>query len=839
MDYDDNDFQSQNLHLAGEGSTNCPPVLQPYGLPKFDFDDSLQGHLRFDSLVETEVFLGIESSEANNWIEDFSRGSSGIEFSSSAVESCSISRRNNVWSEATSSESVEMLLKSVGQEEIIPAHTIFEESDAGKEVGCIKQMEPNLKNDGNILSEIGAVTDLQSTLLPDEITGNLSVLEDVGDQPRLEDSSQTQEVELPVDGNASVLDPNSVSDQELVTKGSLFADEKCNDVNTMEFDNLVDVPPDEKPHEDSSASEMQVDNMLTSVQNIITSSDELNNQDAPHNMMETSEGNPGTHVVSIDIRCRNEKAVEQATCHLEKPHYSVSEAKSVEKEIANEDSVLDVLKAGNMIPQGDSILHTMGGCRDGECPGDVTETNKCEDMVVFKETAVGGDQSKSNTHELSPTTYKNDTGYAIELMNSLAGNSSGLDPILKGDSDLHSVDRCSDRESPDVLDETNKYEDVKDTDTGGYQSKSNTDELSQMAYKSDSGFEYSKSNAGILSSLDPILKGDSDLHTVDVCSDKECPEVPAETNKCEHMVLVKDTDIGGDQSKVCTHDLSPMAYRSDTGNAVDSVSSSVNPVLRTDNDLPTVDGCGEKKCPDDAAETTKCEVKGTDTGGDQSNMSPHDSSPMAYRSDTGYADEVRNSNSGISSSLDPRGKMPSGKSTNEDAVESGSQPDIEIFDRKSEAPTSVIEKIEVLKGGSDGNREVHSNLTATGSSAEMLSEVHVTGASKSPHDGLGVSAEELNADSCASPSILGESSQTCNENEVYEEGKSGECDQDLSHSEKDSTKFPSEANSIVLEVDGSVGKGVRSSSFCEDATEKDLIVPTLKHEVDGNAPGML
>ena len=64
MDYDDNDFQSQNLHLPGEGSTKFPPALRPYALPKFDFDESLQGHLRFDdSLVETEVYLGIGSNE--------------------------------------------------------------------------------------------------------------------------------------------------------------------------------------------------------------------------------------------------------------------------------------------------------------------------------------------------------------------------------------------------------------------------------------------------------------------------------------------------------------------------------------------------------------------------------------------------------------------------------------------------------------------------------------------------------------------------------------------------------------------------------------------------------
>ena len=46
MDYDENDFQSQNQHLAGEGNPKFSPVLQPYALSKFDFDDNLQGHLR-------------------------------------------------------------------------------------------------------------------------------------------------------------------------------------------------------------------------------------------------------------------------------------------------------------------------------------------------------------------------------------------------------------------------------------------------------------------------------------------------------------------------------------------------------------------------------------------------------------------------------------------------------------------------------------------------------------------------------------------------------------------------------------------------------------------------
>ena len=69
MDYDDKEFQGQNLQLAGEGCSKVSPILRPYALPKFDFDDNtLQGHLRFDSLVENEVFLGITSQEDNQTI---------------------------------------------------------------------------------------------------------------------------------------------------------------------------------------------------------------------------------------------------------------------------------------------------------------------------------------------------------------------------------------------------------------------------------------------------------------------------------------------------------------------------------------------------------------------------------------------------------------------------------------------------------------------------------------------------------------------------------------------------------------------------------------------------
>ncbi|KAL3818221.1 hypothetical protein ACJIZ3_004126 [Penstemon smallii] len=151
MDNNDNDYEGHNFQLAGEESSKLSSVLRPFALPKFDFDDSLHGHLRFDSLVENEVFLGIPSQDDNQWIEDFSRGSSGIGFSSSATESCALPTRNNVWSEATSSESVEMLLKAVGQEEMLPGERMIEESDPGDKPGSsMRQMESNLSQDDNI-----------------------------------------------------------------------------------------------------------------------------------------------------------------------------------------------------------------------------------------------------------------------------------------------------------------------------------------------------------------------------------------------------------------------------------------------------------------------------------------------------------------------------------------------------------------------------------------------------------------------------------------------------------------------------------------------------------------
>ncbi|GAU24507.1 hypothetical protein TSUD_156190, partial [Trifolium subterraneum] len=218
MDYDDNDFQSQNLHLAGEGSTKFPPVLRPYNLPKFDFDENLQGHLRFDSLVDTEVFLGIESNEDNQWIDAYSRVSSGIEFNSTAAETSSILRHTNVWSEATSSESVEMLLKSVGQEDFIPREAVIQESDACDELACLaNQMDSNPKPD----EKIEFKDNVTVTQPPSCILANFSgSKEDAGQEefiprePTIQESDSRDELTC----LANQMDPNPKPDEKIEFK---------------------------------------------------------------------------------------------------------------------------------------------------------------------------------------------------------------------------------------------------------------------------------------------------------------------------------------------------------------------------------------------------------------------------------------------------------------------------------------------------------------------------------------------------------------------------------------------------------------------------------------------
>ncbi|GAV72838.1 Agenet domain-containing protein [Cephalotus follicularis] len=422
MDYDDNDFQSQNLHLAGEGNPKFPPVLRPYALPKFDFDDSLHGHLRFDSLVETEVFLGIEGGEDNHWIEDFSRGSSGIQFSSSAAESCSIPGRNNVWSEAASSESVEMLLKSVGQDEIVPGKAIIKGSDACDELGCIiKQMEPSLKHDDDSLSKVGDATDLQSTLPLDEISVETFGLKDVeGKLPHVEDISLTHEGDSTDSGS-------------------------------------------NKGREDYYASGMQVDSVVTSVQYISKSRGDVLHQvndtgDEQLDGLQTyiAESGEECHVDQVDQTKDknldgNEIGIDNH--HFENPLYSAVKIISNKEDNMVETSIDNVEEPPKMILEG---VNSKINAESSEC------------VEVFKDLEIG-DNCKINLQEVSSVAIEGDScsgRHEVEISNigaetfasleSEMGPGTQMSSGLVGCTEKDMLERCCQLDSTIIV---NKSED--------------------------------------------------------------------------------------------------------------------------------------------------------------------------------------------------------------------------------------------------------------------------------------------------------------------------------------------------------------------------------------------
>ncbi|KAL5186565.1 hypothetical protein HKD37_05G012401 [Glycine soja] len=403
MDYDDNDFQSQNLHLPGEGSTKFPPALRPYALPKFDFDESLQGHLRFDdSLVETEVYLGIGSNEDNQWIDAYSRGSSGIEFGTTAAESCSISRHNNVWSEATSSESVEMLLKSVGQEEFIPRETVIQESDACDELVCLaKQMEPDPKPDGRNEFK-NNITDLQPTGFIDE---NLAGLKDEEREQSLAGVSQGV---LSIDGSLSNLQPHDMlGNIDLpMARGILFTDDKSNDTNQGKVETVADGSLEEKTQEDSAASGGKTNITVTSVHNF-TSCDVLNIQNVQNHVVgmgseeqsslqiQTNEQDLDSSVINkdsnVDTRTLDVNAVGGEAHHSDKPLCSFPKEEALESGNAVEglETCGSSLEGSlSMVSDGISDLQNTERCNEDACFRDLSQGNAKEDTIVDNQSAV-------------------------------------------------------------------------------------------------------------------------------------------------------------------------------------------------------------------------------------------------------------------------------------------------------------------------------------------------------------------------------------------------------------------------------------------------------------------
>ncbi|XP_022643121.1 uncharacterized protein LOC106777518 isoform X3 [Vigna radiata var. radiata] len=421
MDYDDNDFQNQNLHLAGEGSAKFPPVLRPYALPKFDFDESLQANLRFDSLVETEVFLGIESNEDNQWIDAFSRGGSGIEFSSTAAESCPISRHGNVWSEATSSESVEMLLKSVGQEDYIPRQIVIQESDACDELACLaKQMDTNSK-----FEDKNEFTDSISDVHPSSGThASFSELkEDVGMDKPQDGFSQDREGELSFDGPSSNPELSDISrSYDLpLSEGSLspYINDKNKNSSQREVEIVNDDSSPIKTQGDSSAvhtnfAESSMSNMHDEKQGPIQ--EHTNNQDLESSVMDEA--------VLVDTQTQERDAVGTDVHHLDKSLHSIPAVVTLEG-----GDLVDGLQSGLVSLENSSRMESVAvsdlqKAEKSSEGGDQSQNNASEDLMLLKD-VVMADQSVPNTHDLPEISIKDDSismGQVIEVGNSNSEN---------------------------------------------------------------------------------------------------------------------------------------------------------------------------------------------------------------------------------------------------------------------------------------------------------------------------------------------------------------------------------------------------------------------------------
>ncbi|KAM7259455.1 hypothetical protein ACFE04_015196 [Oxalis oulophora] len=491
MDCDDNDLKSQNLQSVGEG-TKYLPVLQSYALPKFDFDDNLHGNLRFDSL-ESEVFLGIEGNVDNNWIEDYSRGSTEIQFSSTVSETCSIPRRTDVWSEATSSESVEMLLKSVGQEENIAAQTTIEESDTCDELGSIvKKMEHSSKDRDNSLSKVEDVRDLQPL---DETSGNFSELEDIvnGKKPQSEDFSPTESVrdrcnieeqvdysvygvEYPINQAAHAnLEENIGSGHHLE-----IPDSKVDPIGEQNTAEASTVHLDEH-----SEKNLMGATILHKVEGSSCSVDSRNNEqvlEVRDNVLKDMEDVDET---KINIPVTTEKDDSSRRHGVE-----VNNIKPIEGENTANDNSDNLDEPSKEILMGSTAFHKLEATSysvDSNNPARVVE---CEDVFKHMEAV---DETKMN---LQPGTLEEDASFKSheaeitykkprEEDNNAEASYDNVDEpseiILKGDTDFHKVERIDSINTDEVLECEDMF---KDTDAIDQTANSSPEVEEDTSFKS-------------------------------------------------------------------------------------------------------------------------------------------------------------------------------------------------------------------------------------------------------------------------------------------------------------------------------------------------------------------
>ncbi|KAL6005044.1 hypothetical protein ACLOJK_005604 [Asimina triloba] len=761
MDYDDgNNFQSQKFQLAGEDNKKFPPGLQ-FALPRFDLDEHIQVDLRFDGLAEAQVLPGIESCEDNHWIEDFSQGSSGIEFSSGAAESLSISMRNNVWSEATSSESVEMLLKSVGEDDIVAEQTIREESE-GSDVldGLNNQMDHNSSHDDLFPAKMEDIIYTDPTVPPDKAvknpsvscegtTADLTLFESIRQTHRDEKSAYENLIDL--DGSPIRGDPyaniSSTEEYNLDTNASM--------ANSKQLGHAPAACGVAATSENTSLEGMEPDPLATSVGNPVGDAGGNENQKLP---------NQATNGCGKVVSCE------------EPENFLLNDVKQGEVQILSEHTSADAQDSGAK-PVGSCTSDVSPSCLILDADSSLMVTEECNKMMLYEEAdplkanaqqgieVLGKDNETSdhgvrNTQDLSNLGIGEDKNFKVELgdisnidagncTSSLAKVSPSVDmaneekKTVKLGALKHNLgDSAVEASSQDV---NFKVTGKKAADKVAESSSNNTSVSSYVSgsaipekvhcthdlidvnnadlHRSPSLLTKSSRLLGVLSGGSQIVSGDSiveresrrlssDSHGVDVESDASA------NGKCANMAINKAHRPPSEQEV----DHEPVSSEDAAGECTELTCSNQLGTVNTV-DIAVAELKGDEKLSSPVSNfthldnrearteiSTKQSASSLDDSASPGGQSPHCAAIISNRSEDLQSDAVLQSHSALDKSVDTAGESESQESI-AIAAAVGSNPDLGGQHGSHTPVGNGSKKSEALKSHEDLFKKRYQNQT--------------------------------------------------------------------------------------------------------------------------------
>ncbi|RVW92682.1 hypothetical protein CK203_041552 [Vitis vinifera] len=207
-----------------------------------------------------------------------------------------------------------------------------------------------------------------------------------------------------------------------VIEGNMLIDSKDDDdANQREIDTLVNESLNNNTQDDFSASGMQVDNIMTSMHNVVTNNDVDGEE---HNVLSKED--------QMNDKVLEGNLVDSGAGNLEHPPYLDSEESRGEGN-AVETCTSNVEGPSSTIVKSDFELNVVEGCSKGV--KESVQESKCEEVVLSKDTEMV-DQFTGNMQGGSPIASKGESsfsGHAVEVSNRNAENCA----ILEQKKDSH------------------------------------------------------------------------------------------------------------------------------------------------------------------------------------------------------------------------------------------------------------------------------------------------------------------------------------------------------------------------------------------------------------------